>query len=83
MATTRFARRPVFAVTRVEIANAHTGETFSIPGMRVTVAQIRAMIACPGTANVLCDACGESIADCPDLRDRVAVPAAWSWRQDA
>lgn len=87
MARTSTVRRPAatFTVTRVEVANSHTGETFEIPGMVVTVAEIRAMAQCaPHTANVRCDVCGESVADCPATRDLVTDwPAGWSWHDQA
>lgn len=76
-ATARPAR--TFRVTRIECANLRTGETFAIPGMIVTVAELRAMAACaPHTVNVWCEVCGESVADCPDTRGLTAYPVGWS-----
>lgn len=74
-------RRPVhtFRVTRVERVNTRTGETVAIPGMIVTVAELRAMVACaPHTVNVWCEVCGESAADCPNMRTLADYPAEWS-----
>lgn len=74
-------RRPVrqFTVTRVEVSNTRTGETFAIPGMVVTAAEIQAMIECrPYTAQVWCETCAESVADCPEIRKLVEAPAEWS-----
>jgi hypothetical protein len=74
-------RRPArtFRVTRIESTNLTTGETFAVPGMIVTVAELRAMAACaPHTVNVWCEVCGESAADCPDMRGLADYPAGWS-----
>ncbi len=70
-----------FSVTAVEIANTVTGETFQVPGMRVTLAQLRVMVAngrAGYTANVLCDDCGDSVADCPKTAHRIDAPLSWS-----
>lgn len=73
-----------FRVTRVEVANVRTGELFSVPGMIVTLPELRAMVAsAPGTAQVWCEVCGESVADCPDTRNLVTCPESWTYHHDA
>lgn len=72
-----------FTVTRVEVANSATGETFSVPGMVLTLAQLRAVVECGHkgyTAQCFCDECGESVADCPKTAALVSAPAHWSFR---
>lgn len=74
-----------FTVTRVMVANTVTGATFAVPGMRVTLAELRSMVAdreLSGTVQVYCDACGESVVDCPDTMNSVPEVPAWSWRHD-
>jgi hypothetical protein len=73
-----------FRVTRVELVNERTEETVAIPGMVVTLAELRAMVACaPYTVQVWCEVCGESVADCPDTRNVVSCPDSWSFHHDA
>jgi hypothetical protein len=81
--TARSAR--TYRVTRVEVANVRTRETFTIPGMLLTAREIQAAIDCgpDATADVRCDECGESVADCPELRGKVHAPASWSFHADA
>jgi hypothetical protein len=75
----------MFQVTRVLTANVKTGETFSVPGMLVTWTELRDMVRYApqsGTVQIYCDTCGESVADCPDVRNSLSCPASWSWQND-
>lgn len=80
--TRRPARR--FDVVRMEIMNARTGETVAVPQFDYTAANIQAAIDTGATADIRCVACGESVADCPDIRPLLrSVPESWSWRNNA
>jgi hypothetical protein len=72
-----------YPVTRVLITNVRTGATCRIPGLRFTLADLQACVTGrerSGTANVICATCGESVADCIELRDKLrGVPHSWSW----
>jgi hypothetical protein len=70
-----------FKVTQVLATNVAGTERVSVPGMVVTVAELRAMVADAGLARtqmVWCDECCESIADCPVARQYVQAPAEWA-----
>lgn len=83
---TRNARSvKTFQVARVMTANAATGETFTVPGMRVTLVELCSMVAdreLSGTMQVYCETCGESVVDCPDTCNSVPDVPTWSWRHE-
>jgi len=72
-----------YRVTRILTANVATGETCAVPNMVMTVPEIQGTVdnrELSGTLDVRCDACGESVADCPELKGQLTgVPWAWSW----
>lgn len=76
-----------YGIRRVLTANVVTGETFSVPGLRHTLADIQAMVddrEVTGTVQLYCETCHESVADCPELAPKLHnVPAEWSWEHDA
>ena len=81
----RKAAAPVreYTITRVLTVNVKTGETCRVPDMRFTVRDIQDMIThreTSGTVDLICGACGESVADCPELAPLLTgVPSSWSW----
>ena len=72
-----------YRITRVLTANERTGETVRIPGMLFTVKDVQDMIVhrdLSGTVDLICEQCGESVADCIELAHQLTgAPAEWSW----
>lgn len=76
-----------FPFTVVYIGNVETGATFGVPNILLTVADLQAAVdnrSISGTANILCETCGESVHDCPILREKLTgVPSEWGWEAKA
>lgn len=88
MGTRRSPRQVVasareYAITRVLTVNVKTGETCRVPDMRFTVRDIQDMVThreTSGTVDLICQTCGESVADCIELAPLlINVPREWSW----
>lgn len=79
-------RKPAkeYPIRRVLTANVVTGEVFSVPGLRFTLADIQTGVTdreITGTVQMYCETCGESVADCIELAPQLhGVPEQWSWQ---
>jgi hypothetical protein len=71
-----------FTVNHVMATNVAKTEACVIPGMVLTVPELRTIVADPYTVQVWCCECGESVADCPIARKHVQAPAEWSTMGD-
>lgn len=86
--TTR-ARKPAteYPIREVLTANVRTGAVFAVPGLRFTLADIQACIdnrEVAGIVRLYCETCGETVADCPELCDKLhRVPEEWGWEYQA
>lgn len=67
-----------FTVNHVLATNVAKTEAVAVPGMVLTVPELRTIVADPYTVQVWCCECGESIADCHAVRGLVTAPAEWS-----
>lgn len=80
---TRNAAGTECRITRVLTVNTVSGETANIPGMLLTAADLQGMVLhrdLSGTVNLICETCGDSVADCVELAPQLSgVPAEWSW----
>jgi hypothetical protein len=90
IASTQRINATEYRITRVHVANQQTGETFAVPNLLLAVADMQGIVdhlswnGVRETADLICEACGESVADCPELRGQlVNVPESWSWEYRA
>lgn len=78
------AKTTEYRITRVLTVNELTGATQGIPGMLFTVKDLQDMVAhreLSGTVDLICEQCGDSVADCIDLAPLLTgVPPEWSWQ---
>lgn len=76
-----------YPIRRVLTANVTTGEVNSIPGLRLTLADIQNCVThreVSGTVQLYCEMCGDSVADCIELASKLHdVPAEWSWHHQS
>lgn len=89
MGNRRISRQAVtpareYPIIRVLTANAVTGETCRVPDMRLTLRDIQNTVThreTSGTVDLICQTCGDSVADCIELAPLLTgVPFAWSWQ---
>lgn len=78
--TTTHAATRVYDITSVNVANVHTGATFEIP-LRLRLAEVQSMVTNridAGIANLICQVCGLSVADCSILSEKLrGLPDSW------
>lgn len=73
-----------YRITRVLTVNTRNGETCRVPELLFTVRDLQAMVdnrELSGTVDLICERCGDSVADCIELASQLTgVPFEWSWQ---